>query len=224
MNTVGCLIVNIGNDIIDLQVDRSNDERFARRTLTPDELAWSAQHMDELPPVCLFGVKESFYKLMRQDDPTFALKPRNIEVDFPARMVSCDEQRSQFSCQTGREFFYSWTEPASGHHVINAVCLLPITKVQVPDAESKGVREMAKTLLAGIFGFPPEEFFFAKGPGGEPVAMHEEDVLSCGLSFTHHGRYCAVAFCAEGHLSDRRMAQIRARVQDQTVFLLLENS
>lgn len=224
MIPAGWRIVNIGNDIIDLLVDRSSDERFARRTLTADELAWSALHLEELPPICFFGVKEAFYKSMRQIDPAFALKPRSIEVDFPAHKVSCGNRQAGFSWHSNREFFYSWTLPQADHHFINAVCLLPIPKTQAPEEESKGVRSLAQAMLAGIFGFPQDEFTFAKGPGGEPVAMHEEDLLRCTLSFTHHGRYCAVAYCAEGHLTEKRMAQIKARLQDETVFLLLENA
>lgn len=213
----------IGNDIIDLQVDRGNDERFAQRTLTADELSWYAQHMSTLPSVCFFGVKEAFYKKMRQSDPSFSLLPRSTEVDFVGKIVACDTHRVAFSWVNNKEFFFSWTLPDAEHHAVHAVSLLPIRVKPSPEEESRGVRNLGQVILAAIFGFPPDEFSFEKGPGGEPIAMHEGDELFCRMSFTHHGRYCAVSFSGEGILTPERLDKIKKRLEFDTVFLSVEN-
>lgn len=214
--------MHIGNDIIDLQIDRSDDARFAERTLSSDEL--SALALLKAPPVvCFFGVKEAFYKTMRQIDPKYPLKPRSIHIDFNTQTAKTLDSEMRFSFFRNNEFFYSCTVPEAKGHRISAVAVLPISISSDPELESKGVRELAKLILSSIFGFPSEEFIFGKGPGGEPLPQHIDDELTYSMSFTHHGRYCAVALASEGLLTGARIKQLKEQLSDKTVFLQIEN-
>ena len=215
--------MHIGNDIIDLQVDRSDDARFAERTMSSDELSALALLKDAPPVVCFFGVKEAFYKTMRQIDPKYPLKPRSINIDFNALTAKTIDNEMRFSFFRNHEFFYSCTVPEAKGHRISAIAVLPITIAADPDLESKGVRELAKLVLSSIFGFPTEEFTFGKGPGGEPLPQHVDDQLTYSMSFTHHGRYCAVALASEGVLTAARIRQLKEQLSDKTVFLQIEN-
>ena len=215
--------MHIGNDIIDLQIDRSDDARFAERTMSSDELAALALMKDAPPVVCYFGVKEAFYKAMRQIDPQYSLKPRSIMIDFNALTVKTVDIEMRFSFFRNHEFFYSCTLPETKGHRISAVAVLPIGIAADPEVESKGVRELAKLVLSSIFGFPVEEFSFEKGPGGEPIPQHVEDQLTYAMSFTHHGRYCAVALASEGVLTAARIRQLKEQLKDRTVLLQIEN-
>jgi len=215
--------MHIGNDIIDLQVDRTDDERFAKRTLTADELSTLALLKNAPPVVCNFGVKEAFFKSMRQIDPTYSLKPRSIHIDFVAQTAKSNGSEMRFSYFLNQEFFYSCTVPESKGHRISAVAVLPICVADVPDIESKGVRDLAKLLLSSVLGFPMEEFSFSIGPGGEPLPFHMDVLLDYSMSFTHHGRYCAVALASEGVLTMARIRQLKEQLIDKTVFLQIEN-
>lgn len=215
--------MHIGNDIIDLQIDRSEDARFAERTMNSDELSTLALLKDAPPVVCFFGVKEAFYKTIRQIDPKYSLKPRSINIDFNALTAKTIDTEMRFSFFRNHEFFYSCTVPEAKGHRISAVAVLPISITVDPEIESNGVRELAKRVLSCIFGFPPEEFNFGKGPGGEPLPQHVDDQLTYSMSFSHHGRYCAVALASEGVLTAGRIKQLKEQLSDQTVFLQIEN-
>ncbi len=215
--------MHIGNDIIDLQVDRSDDARFAERTLSSDELSALALLKDGPPVVCFFGVKEAFYKTMRQIDPKYPLKPRSIKIDFDNLTAKTVDSEMRFSFFRNHEFFYSCTLPEVKGHRISAVAILPISFSADPELESKGVRDLAKLLLSSIFGFPPEDFSFGRGPGGEPIPHHIDDPLTYAVSFTHHGRYCAVALASEGSLTTARIRQLKEQLNDKTVLLQIEN-
>ncbi len=216
--------MHIGNDIIDLQIDRSDDARFAERTMSSDELSAMALLKKDAPPVvCFFGVKEAFYKSMRQVDPKYALKPRSINIDFSALTAKTVDSEMRFSFFRNHEFFYSCTVPETKGHRISAVAILPISVTPDPDIESKGVRELAKLVLSSIFGFPVDEFSFEKGPGGEPLPQHIDDELTYAMSFSHHGRYCAVALASEGVLTAARIRQLKEQLNDKTVYLQIEN-
>ena len=215
--------MHIGNDIIDLQIDRSDDVRFAERTLSSDELSALGLLKDAPPVVCFFGVKEAFYKTMRQIDPKYPLKPRSIHVDFNTLTAKAMDFEMRFSFFRNHEFFYSCTLPEAKGHRISAVAVLPISITVNPELESRGVRDLARLLLSSIFGFPADEFNFGKGPGGEPLPQHIDDQLTYAMSFTHHGRYCAVALASEGVLTSARIKQLKEQLDDKTVFLQIEN-
>lgn len=215
--------MQIGNDIIDLLVERSDADRFARRTLSPEELTAIENRPEDFPLICYYGVKEAFYKSIKQSDPDYTLKPRGITVDFSSRSVVSAEHRLNFNSSRNREFFYSWSIPVSGNHYVNAVALLPINFTDDPESESKGVRDLARLVLSSLLGLPADEFSFGKGAGGEPIPKHGDDIIPCGMSFTHHGRYCAVAVVAEGMLTLARTRQINAFLADKTVFANVQN-
>lgn len=215
--------MQIGNDIIDLLIERSDADRFAQRTMSPKELAAIENRPEDFPLICYFGVKEAFYKCVKQSFSEYSLKPRGISVDFSTRSIADDLHEHRFNCSRNREFFFSWTIPPAGHHYVNAVALLPVNFSNDAESESKGVRDLAKLVLSGLYGLPADEYSFVKGMGGEPVPMHGSDMVACGMSFTHHGRYCAVSVAAEGLLTTQRTRQINAFLSGKTVFANVQN-
>lgn len=209
--------MHIGNDIIDLQVDRSNDERFAKRTLTSQEFVWVAERQHNFPVICYFGVKEAFYKMQKQQDSSYALLPRNITVDFESHVIIDQDLASPFQWHNDSHLFYCWTIPDGPSSVINAVSLLPVPHGD-PEEESQTVRILAKCILKAACGVEEELVDFTRGEGGEPLLWVDGHQFECGLSFTHHGRYAAVAMALPESFSPRQEKQILAELAGMTVF------
>ena len=210
----------VGNDIVDLHDPWSQPDtihsRFDGRVFTPVErahiLASRSAHQSRWS---LWAAKESAFKVARKLDGRVRFFPR----EFAVRML--DDARAEVSHGMGR--FGVWLQRADewvhalavpfgasdsdveGH---GPAAVEPpggarsrIRRVGVAGSgagdPSGHVRELARTAVGSLVNVSPVEIEIASA-GGIPSARLREERLPVDLSLSHHGRFVACAWAADG--------------------------
>lgn len=203
--------VFIGNDLVDLQEegtpDRSLNPRFPQRILSESELA--AHGASPHPEIFLWqawAAKETAYKIVKQQRPDIPFSPSAFVWHPAVHVVVWREIRQPVTLITTPDYVYAQgSHPATKlHHAIGAAQELmngdpywfnPDEESHTQRPLSWAVRLLAKRELALIWGGDPSQWRFSKSPVGQPLGHQDgRKVGPIPLSFTHHGRFVAVAF------------------------------
>ncbi len=188
----------VGNDIIDLQDPEAQPQaphpRFDRRVFTDDELQLiKGDRRPNERRWMLWACKESAYKLVKRRNPATVFSPRAFEVGVDcSQTVRVDHRGESVSLVITRHgdaihAVATW-EQQDHLRIISEVG----TTVSDP---SDAVRRLARQRLARAFRCTPAEIEISSGFDDIPrIRVGGRESVGF-LSFSHHGRFVAFAYC-----------------------------
>jgi phosphopantetheinyl transferase (holo-ACP synthase) len=210
-------MTSTGNDIISLDLinkERSNDSRFYLKIITPSEEVLGRQvtlaHLSFEQYVWLcWSIKESAYKYLKRGYPEMIFSPVKMVItniitpkfapalrpvdDVWEGDASGEENYSGKLMAEGNTYYFRSKISASAIATIvssdesfkGIAWGISHINDSAADHQSEQVRSFVLKRLQTLF--PGKVLHIEKTPGGYPVVMEGNEVLTVPLSFAHHG-------------------------------------
>jgi hypothetical protein len=206
----------VGNDIVDL-LDRDSDAgslspRFDARVFCDSERDAIASSSDPARERWrIWAAKEASYKLARQrararlPDVIWSPIRFRVALDIATGIVRHDDETFRIQIHEGEDFIHAVALPhhllardASGSSVkpTRDGVLFEHRRIASADPalQSSEVRDLAREIIARRLGHP-EVALAIRSEDRIPSVWLDDRRLPLALSFSHHGRYVAMACC-----------------------------
>ena len=183
----------IGNDVVDLRdadvAPRARHPRFDARVFAPPE----ARALESSPTPdrlrwALWAAKEAAFKAARKRDSGLRFSPVRFvaELEGPRGRVRHGDLEFHVQLDVSEERVH-----ALAAHVGD-----PRAVFRVAESEgdpSREVRDLALRMLARVLGVPRRDLSIVKRSGA-PCLLRAGEPAAADVSFSHHGRFVAVAY------------------------------
>ena len=194
----------LGNDLVDLKdrdsLDILKNSRFLNRVFSKTEQTLIREAASPFERAwLLWGAKEAAYKALKRANPELLFSPRKIIVKDNLKNVHIENLKLTLQWESASEWIHAWCHnlDVPPETAVTPLAGLKDSRPRAYSSESSLCRGFAVDYLEKKLGFTPEIQKKAESPRHPPLLYHNGEALPYILSLSHHGRYCALAFCPQ---------------------------